>query len=114
MGEHVTPLRGRVVLRPIEPKMHGMLHLPDTTYDTRRGDDKSRGMLARSSHRGIVLAKGPPALKYGHEVPHLFEVGDEVVFVFGSQGVEEGRRKTWTDGEPCVWVTQEEVQAVIA
>lgn len=112
--DRLTPLRGRVVLRELTPKMHGMLHLPDTTCDTIRGDQKGRGMLARSSHRGIVLAKGPPALKYGHEVPHLFEVGDEVVYVYGAARVEEGRRSIWTDGEPCVWVTQEEVQAVIS
>jgi hypothetical protein len=49
----------------------------------------------------------------GHLVPHGFKVGDEVVFVYASGGVEETRRGLWTDGTPCVWVTQEEIQAVI-
>ena len=108
----ITPLRGRVVVRQLEPTRHGLLYLPDTTWDTIRTEDRQLGKLAQSSHRGRVLSMGPPALQYGHEVPHGFDVGDEVLFVYASGGTEVSRKSTWTDGEPCVWIAQEEVLAV--
>jgi co-chaperonin GroES (HSP10) len=108
----LLPLRGRVALREIVPLRTGLIWHPDQRPDTERAEDKSLGLLAQSSHRGRVLAMGPPALRHGHEVPHGFAVGDEVLFVYGLGLVEEGRRLVWEDGEECVWVTQEEVIAV--
>lgn len=107
-------LRGRVAVRPIEPLRTGLIWHPEQRSATERGEQKSRGILAQSSHRGRVLGKGAPALRYGHEMPHGFDVGDEVVFVFGAKGSEESRQSVWTDGEPCVWIAQEEVLAVEA
>jgi len=110
----LRPLRGRVALRELIDTRTGLIWHPDNRPDTERAEDKSRGRLAQSSHRGRVLGFGPPALMYErHEVPHGFAIGDEVVFVYGSGLVEVGRRSTWTDDGPCVWVTQEEVLAVV-
>lgn len=108
-------LRGRVAIRPLEPRYHGVLVLPDTAYDTERATQKSRGLRAQSSHRGRVLALGPPArtAKGDAPVPHGFVVGDEVVFVYALSGTEQSRTSTWTDGEPVVWIAQEEVIAVV-
>jgi co-chaperonin GroES (HSP10) len=114
MGENLRPLRGRVALREIVSLRTGLIWHPDHRPDTERTEDKSYGNLAQSSHRGRVLCFGPPALMYNrHEVPHGFAVGDEVVFVYGAGLVETGRRSTWTDDEPCLWVTQEEILAVV-
>ena len=109
----LRPLRGRIAIRPLVPMRTGLIWHPDQRPDTERGEDKSRGIRARSSHRGRVLAVGPPALRYGKvEVARGFEVGDEVVYVFASGGIEKTRTLEWEDGQPCVWVTQEEVIAV--
>ena len=108
----LRPLRGRVAVREIGVSRSDVLVLPDMVDDWERKRDKSRGIRAQSSHRGRVLAMGEPATKYGHEVPWGFGVGDEVVFVFGAKGTEESRTSKWLDGEPCVWIAQEEIQAV--
>lgn len=109
----LRPLRGRIAIRPIIPMRTGLIWHPDQRPDTERDEDKSKGIKARSSHRGRVLGIGAPALQYGHELAHGFEVGDEVVYVFASGGIEKTRASVWDDGEPCVWVTQEEVIAVV-
>lgn len=108
----VRPLRGRVAISPIVPQRTGHIWHPDSRPDTERAEDKSLGILAQSSHRGRVLAVGAPALRYGHELPHGFAVGDEVIFVFGSGGIEDTRKGYFGD-VPCTWVTQEEVLAVV-
>jgi co-chaperonin GroES (HSP10) len=109
----IRPLRGRVAIRALVPPRTGLVWHPEQRADTERGEQKSRGILAQSSHRGRVLGVGAPALRYGHEMPHGFDVGDEVVFVFGAKGAEESRQSVWVDGEPCLWIAQEEVLAVM-
>jgi co-chaperonin GroES (HSP10) len=105
-------LPGRVAIKPLEPRRIGLIHVPDTHYDTIRTEDKSLGTLAQSSHRGRVLAAGPPArMPWGTPLPLDFEVGDEVVFVFALAGTEVSRRSFYGD-EPCVYVAQEEVIGV--
>lgn len=108
-------LRGRVAVRPLVERYHGRLVLPDTAADTLRKEQGSSGMLARSSHRGRVLAMGEPArtARGDAPVPAGFEVGDEVVYVFARNGTEDSRTSTWRDGEPVVWLAQEEVIAVV-
>jgi len=113
MACDLIPLRGRVAIRQTPDTRSDLIVLIDQQPDNDAQYQKSRGMLAQSSHRGRVLAIGLPAFRYGHEVAHGFGVGDEVVFVFGSGGVEAMRQGLWTDGLPCVWVTQEEVIAVV-
>jgi co-chaperonin GroES (HSP10) len=109
----IRPLRGRVAIRPIVEWRTGLIWHPQQRPDTERAEDKSLGILAQSSHRGHVLAMGAPALRYGHEVPHGFTVGDEVVFVYATGQVESARNSRLFDDEPCVWVAQEEVIAVV-
>ena len=88
---------------------------PDQAPDNERSGQRSSGVRSQSSHRGTVLGMGEPArtAKGDAPIPHGFSVGDEVVFVFALQGTEESRRGTWSDGEPCVWIAQEEVIAVV-
>jgi co-chaperonin GroES (HSP10) len=112
MAGNLRPLRGRVAIRPVVETRIGRIHLPDYQPEWDRRDQRSAGIHARSSHRGHVLAMGAPAERYGHPVAHGFCVGDEVVFVFASGGTEESRRSYYGE-EPCVWVTQEEVLAVV-
>jgi co-chaperonin GroES (HSP10) len=112
-GVRLRPLRGRVAVKPLVETRTGLIWHPDQRPDTERSEDRQLGKLAQSSHRGRVLGAGPPALRHGHEVPLGFEVGDEVVFVFASRGTEESRRSFYGD-EPCVWVAQEEVIAVVS
>lgn len=109
----VRPLRGRVVLRPLYPIKIGLIHLPGMTQDWERESQRDKGIRAMSSHRGRVLAMGAPAYAPDgrSEVPHGFEVGDEVVFIWRHN--EREYTRTWTDGEPCCWVAQEHVQAVM-
>lgn len=105
------PLRGRVAVREIKPKQVGRIHLPDTAYDN---PSAKRPKGTGAEHRGIVLGMGEPALTpKGAPVPHDFEVGDLVLFVFAAQGCEDMRKGLWPgDGEPCVWLAQEEIIAV--
>jgi co-chaperonin GroES (HSP10) len=113
-GRVIRPLRGRVAIRPIIPLRTGLIWHPDQRPETETAEQKSLGKLAQSSHRGRVLGFGPPAMQYErHEVPRGFSVGDEVVFVYGAKGTGESRRGVWEDGEPCVWIAQEEVLAVV-
>ena len=112
-------LRGRVAVRPLDDVRSDIIVIPDT-YD-QAAHDHAKGVKAKSSHRGIVLGFGDLARVHegcesnplGVPVPRGFAVGDEVVFVYGAKGTEKSRRGQWTDGSACVWVAQEEVQAVI-
>ena len=107
----VRPLRGRVVLRPHEPRRIGLIHLPDQSADWTREAQKKLGIKAKSSHRGTVLAMGEPALSSGGvEVEPGFAVGDDVVFVWKHS--EKNFTQPWVDGGPCCWVGQEHVLAV--
>ena len=107
------PLPGRIVIRPLVPTRHGLLVIPDMQRDWDRKAEESKGKLARASHRGRVLCKGEPArTKHGGaEVPHGFEVGDEVVYTWVHS--EKNNTQTWVDGDECVWIPQEAVQAVV-
>ena len=97
-------LRGRVAIREILPTS-SLIAFPDDWHDKHVRDSKS--------HRGLVLAMGPPALTLsGAEVAPGFAPGDVVHFVFALQGCEKSRINTWTDDKPCVWVAQEECIAV--
>jgi hypothetical protein len=107
------PTRGWVVVR--EEKRRSSI-----IVDPGFGEDVAR---QTKTHRGRVLAIGPPALLHGFEtvdgvkaprdweVPHLFEVGDIVQFHF--EGTEKGRTTVWSDGESCLCMAQREIDAVI-
>jgi co-chaperonin GroES (HSP10) len=108
----VHPLRGRVVIRPLVPTRIGSIILPDMAEDWERTAQRGRGILARSSHIGDVLALGAPALTItGAEVESGFEVGDRVVFVWRHN--EAYFTRPWTDGLPVAWVAMDHVLAVI-
>jgi hypothetical protein len=47
----------------------------------------------------------------GHDVPHLFAVGDVVQYHFEFR--EAARTRPWVDGEDAVWLQQQEIDAVI-
>jgi hypothetical protein len=106
-------LPGRVAIQELVERRYGSLYLPDASHDTIRSDDRQMGKLAQSSHRGIVLAAGPPAkMPWGSELPLHFQPGDEVVYVYAAGGTEESRRSFYGD-TPCVMIAQEEVLGVI-
>ena len=95
----VRLLRGQVVIRE---ERHVSAHVWAPTPENPR-DVKT--------HRGRVLAMGPPAVtRKGHEVPHGFKVGDIVQFHFNHR--ERDFTRPWTDGEDAVWVPQECVDGV--
>jgi len=104
-SDFVTPLRGRVVIREIKDRYYGLIQLPDSALEPSRSE---------KSHRGIVLAVGAPmfAKKGAREIPHGFQVGDIVHYVFAAQYAERGRTSTWHDDLPVVWMTQWEIIAV--
>jgi co-chaperonin GroES (HSP10) len=107
------PLRGRIVLRLAPELQQGLIIHPDQSSDLHRLFQKSLGGKGRHCHRGTVLAKGDPAYtrKGGGLVPHDFEVGDTVLFVYHHhESFSEGQE--W-DGLPALWVSQEEVIGVI-
>jgi hypothetical protein len=77
----------------------------------------------RTSHRGRVVAMGPPAeTKRGVPIAPTFTVGDEVLFVFDKLSDRDGGHGSWTEdarrgqwpptGEDVVWIAQEEVIGV--
>lgn len=95
----LTPLRGRVVIRE-DKKRSGVIIDP--------GIANEREI---KTHRGVVLALGPPVEAFpGVYVDHGFKVGDTVQFHF--EGTEKGRIADW-DGEPALWMAQREIDAVI-
>ena len=63
------------------------------------------------THRGYVLAMGPPAQVSGHDVPHGFAVGDEVIFHWEKS--EKAFTRAWIDGEDACWMMQHEIDGVI-
>ena len=94
-------LRGRIAIREDKrTQTTGSLWTPE-------GSDRDR-----VSHRGKVLAMGdPPLTRKGFEVPPDFAPGDEVIFHF--EWNEKASTRDWVDGLPCVYVTQECVDAVV-
>jgi co-chaperonin GroES (HSP10) len=108
----VRLLRGRVAIRPIVDKQVGSILMPDTHGDWSRKGDRSQGVRTSASHRATVLGFGLPALEHGHELPHGFVVGDEVLFTWHiNEKWSDGQ--VWEDGEPCVFISQEMVNAVV-
>jgi co-chaperonin GroES (HSP10) len=91
------PLRGRAVVRELKPE--SILVLPD---------DSPREV---KTHRGVVLALGPPAWKGDREVPWECEVGDVVQYHWEKQ--ERAWTLPWTDGKPAAWLHQHEIDAVV-
>jgi hypothetical protein len=100
----VRLMRGQVVIREEAVQPSNALWTPEP------------GARRVKTHRGRVLALGPPARLTEHpdspEVPHGFRVGDVVQFHFGAMGTQEARTRTWTDGHPATWLTQAEIDAV--
>ena len=103
-GGKLHCLRGRVVLRPERPGFQSKILIDPYTREYREYEERT--------HRGVVVAMGPPVLtSQGHETPHGFEVGDVVQFHYES--TERGSRITWPDGSTCVVRAQREIDAVI-
>lgn len=104
-------LRGRVVIREdlkADTRQYTSIIVPDVSTS----HDKDAIARARKWHRGTVLAKGAPVLTCeGVEVPHGFEVGDDVLFHW--EHYEAGFTRMWEDGEPACWVPQVCVDAVV-
>lgn len=105
----IRPMRGQVVVREMTP---------DTDPEGKSitlwcSDPRSRDV---KTHRGVVLALGPPARVTEHpdsaEVPYGFGVGDVVQYHFAAVGTQASRTRAWTDGEPATWLCQAEIDAV--
>lgn len=95
----LVPMRGRIVIRE-HKQTSSVIHLVDN--DPR----------ATVTHRGTVLAAGPPVLlDSGAPVPLDFDVGDVVQFHF--EATEKGRTTTWGEHEGVLVMAQREIDAVI-
>jgi hypothetical protein len=97
-------MRGQVVVREVEAPPSRHLWMP------------APGQRDQHTHRGLVLALGPPSRLTDHpdspEVPWGFEPGDFVQYHFGLRGTQEARTRAWTDGKPATWLGQVEVDGV--
>ena len=98
----IRPLRGQVVVRENEATRTGLLWHP------------APGQRQVKTHRGVVLAMGPPARdKWGNEIAPGFKVGDEVSFHWEMN--EEAHTREWPDdGKPACWVRQYAIDGVWA
>ena len=102
LNGNYRPMRGRAFVEVIQQKSRIILGLDVDPRD-------------EISHRGRVLALGPPARltddPASPEVPWDVEVGDEIVFVI--DGVYRGRVIDWRNvrGQVCV-VSQGEICGV--
>lgn len=106
-------LRGRVALRPIIETHVGSIIIPATYADWNRKEQHRQGLSAKSSHEGIVLGMGPPAMVYNkHELPHGFNVGDRVNFSY-QMNEKWSDSQRWEDGEACIFISQECINGVI-
>lgn len=109
----IRPLRGRAAVRLIPDRPTGLIQYPGTHDDWERKDQQMQGIRAQSSHRAHVLGLGEPARnKWGDPVPWECAVGDEVLFVYDHHEKFSEDQK-WEDGESCLYVSQEEVLAVL-
>ena len=108
---NIRLLRGQVVIREdrkADTRHYTQLIVPDVST----AHDKDAIARARKWHRGKVLAVGSPVLtRKGHEVPHGFGVGDDVLFHW--EHYEAGFTRPWVDGELACWVPQMCVDAVV-
>ena len=101
-------LRGRILIR--EDRRHSSIIIAPT------GDPR-----ATVTHRGEVLAVGPPVETQHydpatrrstfHEVPLHYKVGDFVQFHF--EATEKGRTMTWGEWEGVLCMAQREIDAVL-
>lgn len=110
-----TLLQGRVAVVELHERST-LIHRVDGYDKTHERD--------RTSHRGRIVAMGPPAeTRKGAVIVPDFAVGDEVQFVFdqlsdhyGGHGSwkEEAREGVWPPGgtEKIYWIAQAEVIAV--
>jgi co-chaperonin GroES (HSP10) len=97
---NIRLMRGQVVVRETTPKPSDTIWTPDPTARQVK------------THRGIVLGVGPPALEFNAvEVPHGFNVGDEVIYHF--QHHQDAHTRPWTDGRDATWLPQYCVDGVI-
>ncbi len=93
-------MRGQVVIREHADRPSETIWTPE------------RRQREITTHRGTVLAMGPPALIFDrYEVPYDFDVGDVVQYHFAHH--REAWTHPWTDGKPATWVPQASVDAVI-
>ncbi len=109
----IRVMRGQVVIREDLDAAHRQFsHI--VTLRSRDGDDAKAEQRARTSHRGVVLAMGPPArTKKDVEVDPGFKVGDEVYFVWSH--LEKAWTRPWPDdGLDAAWVPQQNVLAVVS
>jgi co-chaperonin GroES (HSP10) len=93
------PMRGRVVIRE-HKQASTVIHIVG-------GDPREE-----KTHRGTVIAVGPPVLhESGVEVPLLFGVGDVVQFHF--EATEKGRTTSWNGEDGVCVLAQREIDAVL-
>ena len=99
----IRPMRGQVVVRELVQQHSAILWTPE---------DRPRQVR---THRGRVLAMGPPSrlvdLPDAPEVPWGFGVGDVIQYHF------EHHQEAWTcpwpdDGLPATWLPQAFVDGV--
>lgn len=103
----IRPMRGQVVVREIAEKAAG-LWTPDANP------------RHAQTHRGEVLALGPPATTPrsfdgdawvgGREIAHGFRVGDVVQYHFTHN--HDAFTMPWTDGGEATWLPQQNVDGV--
>ena len=96
----VRLLRGQVVIRETGARLSPTIWTP------------APGQRQVSTHRGVVLAMGPPARdKHGNEIEPGFRVGEEVQYHWEHN--EDTFTRIWPeDGLPACWVRQFAVDGV--
>ena len=92
------PMRGQVVVREVYEHHSIWTPTPSNPRDV-------------TSHRGIVLALGPPSIVGGVEIPHGFKVGDTVLYHWEHN--EKGSTAAWGDVPDAKWLMQREIDAVV-
>jgi hypothetical protein len=104
-------LRGQVAIREnLRAQYSQFKHIIVPDRSTKH--DKDAIQYDRTSHRGIVLGMGAPALTpNGVEIDPGFGVGDEVIFHFAH--LEKAWTAVWEDGERAVWIPQMFIDAVV-
>jgi co-chaperonin GroES (HSP10) len=95
-----TPLRGQCVVREVFETSKSIWTPTPNPFDR---DQKT--------HRGVVLALGPPSLVKGREVPWGFSVGDTVLYHWEHN--EKGSTADWGDVKDAKWLMQREVDGVV-
>lgn len=94
----IRPMRGQVVIEEIVDQPSRALWTP------------TPGARQVKTHRGRVLALGPPArTPSGVEVAYGFGVGDVVQFHY--EFLEKLARNEW-EGQKALWIPQQDVDGV--